>query len=65
MIDEIDGLDEQGVAALVGVLEELPAKVPRIIVVSHQAELRDAFAQSLTIENIDGRSRILTPAVAE
>ena len=65
VIDEIDGLDEQGVAALVGVLEELPAKVPRIIVVSHQAELRDAFAQSLTIENIDGRSRILTPAVAE
>ncbi len=65
VIDEIDGLDTEGIAALVSVLEELPAKVPRIIVVSHQAELRDAFAQSLTIENIDGRSRILEPAVTE
>lgn len=59
VVDEIDGLDAQGVAALVGVLEQLQQTVPRIIVVSHQAELRDAFPQALTLENVGGRSRIV------
>jgi DNA repair exonuclease SbcCD ATPase subunit len=59
VIDEIDGLDAAGVAALVMVLEDLQRSVPRIIVVSHDANLRDAFAQSITLENIDGRSRIV------
>jgi DNA repair exonuclease SbcCD ATPase subunit len=61
VIDEIDGLDAEGIAALVAVLEELPQSVPRIIVVSHDMNLRDAFSQSLTIENVDGHSRILEP----
>jgi len=64
VIDEIDGLDAEGIAALVAVLEALPQSVPRIIVVSHDMNLRDAFSQSLTVENIDGRSRILEPVAA-
>lgn len=63
ILDEIDGLDAWGVAALIGVLEELQQSIPRIILVSHQAELRDAFPQSLLLENLDGRSRIVQASV--
>lgn len=62
VLDEVEGLDAQGIAALVTVLEELQRTVPRIILVSHQAELRDAFPQSLMLENVDGRSQILEAA---
>lgn len=65
VIDEIDGLDTHGVSALVGVLEELQRSVPRIIVVSHDANLRDAFPNTLLLANEDGRSRIVGTAIEE
>ncbi len=59
VIDELSGLDQQGVAALVGVLEELQRTVPRILVVSHDAEMRDSFENTLLLEQVDGRSRVV------
>jgi exonuclease SbcC len=47
-IDEPSYLDEQGVAALVGVLRDLD-DFDRIYVTSHQAGLRDAFEQTLIV----------------
>jgi exonuclease SbcC len=58
VIDELEGLDAEGVAALVGVLETLP--IPRVVVVSHNAEMRDAFENTILLEQTDGRSRIVS-----
>lgn len=58
VIDELEGLDADGIAALVDVLEDLQASVPRIIVVSHNAELRDSFANTIMLEQVDGHSQI-------
>ncbi len=57
--DELEGLDAQGIAALVTVLEDLQRSIPRIIVVSHVAEMRDSFENTLLLEQIDGRSRVV------
>lgn len=59
VIDEIDGLDAEGIAALVRVLEQLQQRIRTIIVVSHDAQLRDAFENTIELENVDGRSRIV------
>lgn len=64
VIDELEGLDPKGISALVDVLEDLQQQIPKIIVVSHQAELRDAFERTLELENVDGRSRVVTAEVA-
>jgi DNA repair protein SbcC/Rad50 len=63
VIDELEGLDPEGISALVDVLEDLQQQIPKIIVVSHQAELRDAFGRTLELENVDGRSRVVTVEV--
>jgi exonuclease SbcC len=60
VIDELEGLDAEGIAALVGVLEDLQRSVPRIIVVSHNPEMRDAFENTIMLEQVDGRSRIVS-----
>ncbi len=59
VIDELEGLDAQGIAALVQVLEELQRSIPRIVVVSHVAEMRDSFENTLLLEQVDGQSRVV------
>jgi exonuclease SbcC len=59
VIDELEGLDNEGVAALTDILRDLEGKIRTILVVSHNAELRDAFEKTLEIEKVGGRSRIV------
>lgn len=49
VIDEPDGLDEQGMAALVEVLEGLRDDFDKLYVVSHVPSLRDSFDTTLTV----------------
>ncbi len=59
VIDELSGLDQQGVAALVSVLEDLATKIRTVLVVSHDAELRDSFENTILLEQVDGKSRVV------
>ncbi len=59
VLDELEYLDAQGTAALVEVLEGLQDRIRTIILISHLPELRDSLEQTLTLENIDGRSRVV------
>ncbi len=59
VIDEIGGLDAEGISALLEVLEDLARKILRILVISHVPELRDSFENVLMLENVDGHSRIV------
>ncbi len=59
VIDELSGLDAEGVAALVAVLEDLATKIRTVLVVSHDAELRDSFENTILLEQVDGKSRVV------
>ncbi len=60
ILDEPNSLDDQGMAALARVLQDLAAAENlTICVVSHDPALRDAFEQTVEIEKVDGRSRIV------
>lgn len=60
-IDEPDGLDESGMAALVDVLRGLSAdgSFERLLLVSHVPALRDAFDTTITVTKTGGRSEVL------
>ena len=65
ILDEPNSLDDAGMAALAQVLEELAAAEGlTILCVSHDPALRDAFEQNVTIEKVDGRSRVVS-AISE
>jgi exonuclease SbcC len=59
-IDEPDGLDEKGMAALVDVLRDLDVlgEFDRVLLVSHIPALRDAFDATLNVVKTDGRSEV-------
>ncbi len=60
ILDEPNSLDDQGMAALARVLQDLAAAEDlTVLVVSHDPALRDAFEQTVEIEKTDGRSRIV------
>ncbi len=59
VLDDFGGLDAQGIAALIGVLEELARKIPHVIVISQIAELRDSFETCITLEQVDGKSHVV------
>jgi exonuclease SbcC len=60
VIDEPDGLDSAGMAALADVLRRLHADgvFEKILLVSHVAELRDAFEASVHVVCANGVSRV-------
>ncbi len=58
-IDEPDGLDEAGMAALATVLTGLAGDFDRILLVSHHPSLRDAFEQSLEVVKDGAVSRVV------
>lgn len=60
VIDEPDGLDSAGMAALADVLRRLHADgvFEKILLVSHVAELRDAFEASIHVVCENGVSRV-------
>jgi exonuclease SbcC len=58
VIDDLGPLDAQGMAMLAEICQELQETVGRVYVISQSPELRDAFEQSLTVESVDGHSRI-------
>jgi exonuclease SbcC len=60
VIDEPDGLDAQGFAALVEILNGLQDTFSKILVVSHHPDLRHAFDQSIEVVKDGGRSRVET-----
>lgn len=62
VIDDIGGIDADGISALVEVLGDLARHIPKIIIVSQVAELRDAFENCLLLENVDGVSRVVSDA---
>jgi DNA repair protein SbcC/Rad50 len=66
VLDEVEYLDEPGMAALVSVLQGLVADFERVIVVSHVPALRDAFDNVIEVsKGEDGRSRIEGAVEAE
>jgi DNA repair protein SbcC/Rad50 len=66
VLDEVEYLDEPGMAALVSVLQGLVADFERVIVVSHVPALRDAFDNVIeVVKGEDGRSRIEGAVEAE
>lgn len=58
-IDEPDGLDAQGMAALVDVLRGLQDTFDVVLVISHQQALQDAFDTVIAVEKVSGVSRIV------
>lgn len=54
VVDEPDGLDDAGIAALVDVLRGLQDDFEKLYVVSHVPALRDSFDTTLTVASIDG-----------
>ncbi len=59
VLDELEGLDAQGIAALVSVLEDLQRSIRTIVLVSHVSELRDSFENTILLEQVDGKSRVV------
>lgn len=59
VIDEPDGLDQEGFGALLGVLEGLTGTFRKILVVSHHPELRDSIEQTIRLEKNGGRSEVV------
>lgn len=64
-IDEPDGLDAAGFAALSSILQGMTGDFERIMVISHHPDLQTAFDQTLVVEKQDGRSRVVGAGVAE
>lgn len=58
VVDEPDGLDQQGFNALLAVLEQLTGTFRKILVVSHHPELRDSIEQSIELVKKDGVSQV-------
>ena len=57
-IDEPDGLDAAGFAALSTTLQRLTDDFDSILVISHHPDLATAFDQTIQIEKVNGRSQI-------
>jgi DNA repair exonuclease SbcCD ATPase subunit len=55
LLDEIEYLDDEGLAALAEILRGLQGEFDLILIVSHAAGLRDAFDQAIEITK-DGNS---------
>lgn len=64
-IDEPDGLDAAGFAALSSILAGMGGDFDKVLVISHHPDLQTAFDQTLVVEKEDGRSRVAGAAVAE
>jgi len=65
-VDEPDGLDVQGRAALVEVVEEMRDRYgfSKVLLISHDDALRESFAQTITVERgADGASAVVGAAV--
>lgn len=59
-IDEIPYLDDLGKEQLVAVVQHVSSHFDRILMISHESALRDAFDQRIVVEKgDDGRSRIV------
>jgi exonuclease SbcC len=65
VVDEPEFLDEPGVARLAEVLRGLSADFERVILISHQPALREAFDEVLVVEKHDGISTIAGVPEAE
>ena len=67
ILDEPGNLDESGKADLIALLDSvLSLGIERVLLVSHDSDLRDAFDNSIEIESgADGRSRIVGAEFAE
>lgn len=63
VIDDLGPLDSQGMSVLVEICNELAEKIRSVFVISQSPELRDAFEQSIVLESVDGRSRIVGQGV--
>lgn len=62
-LDEPKFLDAAGMTQLVELLRDLEGEFPVILLISHVAELRDAFDQVIEVVRENGRSRIAGAAV--
>jgi exonuclease SbcC len=65
VIDDLGPLDAQGMAVLAEICQELQQTVGRVFIISQSPELRDAFETSITIESVDGKSRIVNGTTSE
>jgi DNA repair protein SbcC/Rad50 len=65
VIDDLGPLDAQGMAVLAEICQDLQETVGRVYVISQASELRDAFEHSITIESVDGKSRIVNGTTTE
>jgi DNA repair exonuclease SbcCD ATPase subunit len=59
MLDEVlDGLDDEGRARVLRLLHELRAKRGSIFVISHEAEMAEAFEKAIIVTKRDGASTL-------
>jgi DNA repair exonuclease SbcCD ATPase subunit len=66
VIDEPEGLDAGGKAALVEMLREMQAEgVARVYLISHDSDLRDSFDQTITVMEGDTGSYVVEAGVFE
>ena len=59
LLDEIEYLDDEGLAALAEILRGLQGEFETILIVSHAAGLRDAFDQVIEIRKDGGYSEVV------
>ncbi|HXU00094.1 MAG TPA: SMC family ATPase, partial [Polyangia bacterium] len=58
VVDEPQFLDGAGMEALVEILRELNARVPKVMLVAHDPRLAEAFDQTIRVVREGGRSRL-------
>jgi DNA repair exonuclease SbcCD ATPase subunit len=58
-IDEIEGLDSEGQAQLVTVIQSVASRFDVILMASHYQGIRDAFDSTISVEKVDGVSRLV------
>lgn len=65
VVDEPDGLDDAGMAALVDVLRSLEGDFDKLYIVSHVPGLRDSFDTTLSVVNDEHGSHVVEAGVFE